>query len=106
MTDQDVDGSHIKGLFINMLHSLWPSLVKRESFVQSLNVQIHKMTNILSYTFIIPILPMLWDVAKSGQFNSQETKEIAIRMVSFAVITVSGIVLKNIMWKIIKRFAP
>ena len=74
------------------------------SFVQSLNVQIHKMTNILSYTFIIPILPMLWDVAKSGQFNYQETTEIATRLVGFAVISVSGIVLKNLMWKMIKRF--
>ena len=44
LTDQDVDGSHIKGLFINMLHSLWPSLVKRESFVQSLNTPIVKAT--------------------------------------------------------------
>ena len=42
LTDQDVDGSHIKGLFINMLHSLWPSLVKRENFVQSLNTPIVK----------------------------------------------------------------
>ena len=42
LTDQDVDGSHIKGLFINMLHTLWPSLVKRESFVQSLNTPIVK----------------------------------------------------------------
>ena len=42
LTDQDVDGSHIKGLFINMLHSLWPSLVKRNEFVQSLNTPIVK----------------------------------------------------------------
>ena len=42
LTDQDVDGSHIKGLFINMLHSLWPSLVKRQEFVQSLNTPIVK----------------------------------------------------------------
>jgi len=27
MTDQDPDGSHIKGLFINMLHQYWPSLL-------------------------------------------------------------------------------
>jgi len=38
----NTDGSHIKGLFINMLHSLWPSLVKRENFVQSLNTPIVK----------------------------------------------------------------
>ena len=42
LTDQDVDGSHIKGLFINMLHTLWPSLVKRDNFVQSLNTPIVK----------------------------------------------------------------
>jgi DNA gyrase/topoisomerase IV subunit B len=42
LTDQDTDGSHIKGLFINMLHTLWPSLVKRENFIQSLNTPIVK----------------------------------------------------------------
>ena len=42
LTDQDPDGSHIKGLFMNMLHSLWPSLIKRETFVQSLNTPIVK----------------------------------------------------------------
>ena len=38
----NTDGTHIKGLFINMLHSLWPSLVKKDSFVQSLNTPIVK----------------------------------------------------------------
>ena len=28
MTDQDLDGSHIKGLGINMFESLWSSLSK------------------------------------------------------------------------------
>jgi DNA topoisomerase-2 len=34
MTDQDVDGSHIKGLFINMLHAFWPSLLHANDFVE------------------------------------------------------------------------
>ncbi|CAL5372287.1 unnamed protein product [Camellia sinensis] len=33
MTDQDHDGSHIKGLLINFIHSFWPSLLKIPSFL-------------------------------------------------------------------------
>ena len=32
MTDQDYDGSHIKGLIINFIHFFWPSLIKRKNF--------------------------------------------------------------------------
>lgn len=30
---QDHDGSHIKGLLINFIHSFWPSLLKIPSFL-------------------------------------------------------------------------
>ena len=32
MTDQDLDGSHIKGLGLNLFESLWNSLVKIPDF--------------------------------------------------------------------------
>lgn len=34
MTDQDHDGSHIKGLLINFLHHFWPSLLQITGFLQ------------------------------------------------------------------------
>eukprot|EP01083_Nonionella_stella_P291797 992672_1 len=32
MTDQDYDGSHIKGLMINLFHSEWPELIRHKLF--------------------------------------------------------------------------
>lgn len=45
MTDQDVDGSHIKGLIFNLFHTLWPSLVKEHpGFLTSMMTPIVKAT--------------------------------------------------------------
>jgi len=44
MTDQDEDGFHIKGLLINMIHSLWPSLLRKHDFIASLLTPIVKAT--------------------------------------------------------------
>lgn len=41
LTDQDVDGSHIKGLVMNMFHTFWPELLKL-GFVKSLITPIVK----------------------------------------------------------------
>ena len=42
MTDQDLDGSHIKGLCINMFHSQWEELVKLDKFLGFMNTPILK----------------------------------------------------------------
>jgi DNA topoisomerase-2 len=42
LTDADVDGSHIKGLVMNMFHSIWPELVQRDGFITSLATPIVK----------------------------------------------------------------
>ncbi|XP_010023678.2 DNA topoisomerase 2 [Eucalyptus grandis] len=45
MTDQDHDGSHIKGLLINFVHSFWPSLLKVPSFLVEFITPIVKATH-------------------------------------------------------------
>jgi len=44
MTDQDHDGSHIKGLIINFLHCYWPSLLLVPNFLQVFITPIVKCT--------------------------------------------------------------
>jgi DNA topoisomerase-2 len=44
MTDQDPDGSHIKGLGINMFECLWPSLLQITGFIGFMNTPILKAT--------------------------------------------------------------
>lgn len=43
MTDQDQDGSHIKGLLINFVHHFWPSLL-RHNFLEQFITPIVKVT--------------------------------------------------------------
>lgn len=44
MTDQDLDGSHIKGLGINMIDSEWSSLIQIPNFIGYMNTPILKAT--------------------------------------------------------------
>jgi len=44
MADQDYDGSHIKGLLINLIQHWWPSLHKREGFLKEFVTPIVKVS--------------------------------------------------------------
>lgn len=51
-TDQDEDGSHIKGLLINMFHYMWPHLLEKDGFLLSMRtpiVKIFKNKQIISF---------------------------------------------------------
>jgi DNA topoisomerase-2 len=42
LTDQDVDGYHIKGLIINMIHTMWPSLILNDNFIKCFKTPLMK----------------------------------------------------------------
>lgn len=44
LTDQDLDGAHIKGLLVNFFHYFWPLLVKEDDFITCLQTPIVKCT--------------------------------------------------------------
>jgi DNA topoisomerase-2 len=44
MADQDHDGSHIKGLLMNLFHTEWPDLMQRSGFLCSLATPLLKAT--------------------------------------------------------------
>ncbi|MBA42813.1 MAG: hypothetical protein CMF62_02250 [Magnetococcales bacterium] len=43
LTDQDLDGFHIKGLIINFIHFFWPSLLKIPGFITTMKTPIVKV---------------------------------------------------------------
>lgn len=56
MTDQDQDGSHIKGLLVNFIHHNWPSLL-RHPFLEEFITPIVKVGNVIDWwLFITPII--------------------------------------------------
>lgn len=52
MTDQDEDGSHIKGLIINFIHNSWPNLLKH-NFVEEFITPIIKV--MIIKTMVYPV---------------------------------------------------
>ena len=51
MTDQDVDGSHIKGLLFNVFHNMWPALLKGEFMTSMITpvVKVSKGKKVISF---------------------------------------------------------
>jgi hypothetical protein len=72
------------------------------SFIDSLAIPTAKISNMLAYTFLIPILPELYEAAQSG--SQVDVKEIIERSVAFLTLSFSGNLIKRLMLEIVKRF--
>jgi hypothetical protein len=96
-----------KGLY----HAYKAALEKTEllkdsflSFVESLGVSVKKTANIIGYTFLIPLVPLIYQISTSGDFNENQIFEVIKRLSGFVALNVGGISLKELLSLIVKRF--
>ena len=68
MTDQDQDGSHIKGLLINFIHSNWPQLT-RLPFLEEF------ITPIVKVSVDFPLLLILLLFSNNGKLLKSTDRE-------------------------------
>jgi hypothetical protein len=73
------------------------------SFIGSLNITMSKISNMLAYTFLIPILPQLYEMANMG-FDQATVNQIIKRLLSYGTIIGSSIVVREIIKKVVNRF--
>jgi len=74
-------------------------------FMESLNLHLFKVTNLMSYAFLAPILFYLAEYVSSGEIDSATVKEITNRLIASGLLTVSSVGLKNSISQILKRFS-
>jgi hypothetical protein len=74
------------------------------TFIESLNLTTHKIINIMSYTFIVPLIPQLFELGHNGTFTESDITQISVRLASFGVLTVSSLIIRELVKKTLERF--
>lgn len=72
-------------------------------FLKSLNITFHSLTNIMSYAFLIPLMPMFYELAVNG-YDTSMVESIVKSLSGFGIVTVSGNTLKKLVDRILIRF--
>ena len=72
-------------------------------FMESLNITLFKVSNVLGFSFLIPLLPYIHQIS-SGKLSIADINKIITILLSYGVITISSSTFKEIMIKVIKRF--
>ena len=72
------------------------------NFIDSLAVPVGRLTNMLAYSFLIPLLPDIYELAQGS--TGVEVSEIVKRIVGFIGVSVLGVSVKNLIISIVRRF--
>lgn len=73
------------------------------NFLESIGISIQKTSNIMGFTFLIPIIPMLYHGIQSGTINGDNIYEIVERIGLFMGANYGGTTLREILSLLIKK---
>ena len=79
---------HLKNAFIN--------------FISSLGVPVARIANMMAYTFLIPLIPELYEIAQG--YGNMELKEFTMRIIMYLGITFMGNLIRSLIGAIVTRF--
>ena len=79
---------HLKNAFIN--------------FISSLGVPVARIANMMAYTFLIPLIPELYEIAQG--YGQMELKEFTMRIIMYLGITFMGNLIRSLIGAIVTRF--
>jgi uncharacterized protein YjgD (DUF1641 family) len=77
--------------------------IKFLNFIESLGVTMSSIGNMMAYTFLIPLLPELYNLSQ-GTRNDVDSDMIVKRILTYGLVTVSSLFVKEIIIKIVERF--
>ena len=75
------------------------------AFIKSLNIVSFNMLSMLSYAFLVPLLPLIYDMVSQKHFTMSDVEMIARSIAGYGLITTGGNFLKHVIEKLVKRFS-
>lgn len=75
------------------------------SFIKSLNIVSFNMLSMLSYAFLVPLLPLIYDMTSQKHFTMSDVEMIARSIAGYGLVTTGGNFLKHVIEKLLKRFS-
>lgn len=73
-------------------------------FIESLNLTFGKVTNMMTYAFIIPLLDKILNFTLEQSPTDDDIKQLVIRISSFGLLTIGGVALNRLIKSMVKRF--
>ena len=94
----------LSGVFKKILRKSDTFINVFSNFIKSLSPTIHSMLNMMSYTFLIPILPMIYNSIDSGMVDKIDFDQLTKMLIGFSGLTLSSILVKKLLLLIAERF--